>query len=131
MTGPRHYVATAYKAMPDGDGHELTAYGIELALELRSDYGQDDLLELARRRTGWSREQWDERIDELCNLHDEILEATVTGEHARRRCAEQEHADALEALARGPLQAAVDQALAVVGPAPKLADELARKRGER
>lgn len=121
-----HYLPVRHDHIP-ADGSDLTAWEIEQALALRGDYAEDGWLQVLRRRLGWTVEQWDYALTQLVDLADEIEQATITAEHARRRCAETEHADVLDSLAAGPIPAGITAlADAVFGPVPR--DEVTARR---
>lgn len=97
----------------------LVEYGLELALRLRGDEDTCGPLEYARVVLKWPQPLWDQRIDELLDLADEIgrLE-NVLGHDSEYQCAKDEYAALLTRLASGPLIEAFDQACAVGEPVP-------------
>lgn len=121
-----HYLPVRHRHIPDNDA-DLTVWEIEYALALRGDYDLTEPLEVLRRRLGWTVGQWDYALTQLLDLAGEIEQATITADHARRRCAETEHADVLDSLAAGPVPAGITAlADAVFGPVPR--DEVTARR---
>lgn len=112
---------------------KLAEYGLELALRLRSDEDTCGPLEYARVVLKWPQPLWDQRIEELLDLADEIvrLEGVLGHDAEYRRCIDG-YSALLTRLASGPLIEAMDEACAVGEPVRIAAvDELAVKRVAR
>jgi hypothetical protein len=89
----------------------LQEWGIELALKLAGDHDEPGMLEYARVTLKWPQYVWDQRIDQLLDLADELARLDgVKGENAEYRCAHDEYSALLTRLASGPLI----EALAIV-----------------
>jgi hypothetical protein len=93
----------------------LQEFGIELALKLAGDHDEPGMLEYARATPGWPQDVWDQRIDELLDLADELnrLDGVIGSADEFYRLHD-EYAALLTRLASGPLIESLDEALAVV-----------------
>jgi hypothetical protein len=93
----------------------LQEFGIELALRLAGDFDEPGSLEYARATLGWPQDVWDQRIDELLDLAEELnrLDGVIGSADEFYRLHDQ-YAALLTRLASGPLIESLDEALAVV-----------------
>jgi hypothetical protein len=102
-----------YPKLPTTE-QERVEWAIEAALRLAGDYAEPDFAEVARVKTGWTVEQWADRVNLLVDLSEECFEAELIGYGPRLHVADREYRLVLAEIAAGPgFDAHVGSALAV------------------